>query len=121
MIDFGSGIATEFNLGALEISPGVTITVNNWLSFQDLWTTGSFDGGFGGVTIDERDGNTAQITFTGFSPTDTIWLTSDFGSNEITVPEPSSYGAILMGFGLAAWQLRRPRRKLRVSLGGGVA
>jgi fibronectin-binding autotransporter adhesin len=113
VIDFGAGEAVEFNLGALEISPGVTITVNNWVSFQDLWTTGSFDGGFGSVTIDERDDNTAQITFTGFSPSDTIWLTEDFGTNEITVPEPSSYGAILMAFGLAAWQLRRPRRASR--------
>jgi fibronectin-binding autotransporter adhesin len=110
IIDFGAGEATEFNLGALEISSGVAVTVNNWVQFQDLWTTGSFDGGFGSVTIDERDDNTAQITFTGFSPSDTIWLTEDFGTNEITVPEPSSYGAILMAFGLAAWQLRRPRR-----------
>ncbi len=63
------------------------------------------------MTIDERDANTAQITFTGFYPTDTIWLTEDFGINEITVPEPSSYGAILMGLGLALWRLRRPRRE----------
>ena len=110
VIDFGAGAAVEFNLGALEISPGATITVNNWISYQDLWTTGLFDGGFGSVTIDERDNNTAQITFTGFSPADTIWLTDDFGSNEITVPELSSYGAILMAFGLAAWQLRRRPR-----------
>jgi len=110
VIDFGSADANTLNLGSLTIGAGVTITVNNWASFQDLWTTGSFSGGTGAVTIDERDGNTAQITFTGFSPADTIWLTSDFGSNEITVPEPSSYGAILMGFGLIAWTLRRPRR-----------
>ncbi len=110
VIDFGAGEAIEFNLGALEIASGVTITVNNWINYQDLWTTGSFTGGFGAVTIDERDNNTAQITFTGFGPSDTIWLTEDFGTNEITVPEPSSYGAILMGFGLAAWTLRRPRR-----------
>ena len=110
VIDFGTGSENTLNLGSLTIASGVTITVNNWASFQDLWTTGSFDGGFGSVTIDERDSNTAQITFTGFSPADTIWLTEDFGTNEITVPEPSSYGAILMGFGLAAWTLRRPRR-----------
>jgi len=114
VIDFGSADANTLNLGSLTIGDGVTITVNNWISFQDLWTTGSFSGGTGAVTIDGRDANTAQITFTGFSPADTIWLTSDFGSNEITVPEPSSYGAILMGFGLIAWTLRRPRRNGRV-------
>ena len=37
-------------------------------------------------------------------------LTEDNGFNEITVPEPGTYGAVLMGFCLAVWQLRRPRR-----------
>ncbi|GAB5562564.1 MAG: hypothetical protein SynsKO_42110 [Synoicihabitans sp.] len=110
VIDFGAGEAVEFNLGSLEISPGATITVNNWVQFQDLWTTGSFVGGSGSVTIDERDANTAQITFNGFTPADTIWLTFDFGANEITVPEPSSYGAIMMALGLGLWLTRRPRR-----------
>lgn len=73
---------------------------------NDLWTTQTFPG----ATIDIRGGNTAKITFSGFSDTDTIWLTSDFGSNEITVPEPSSYGALLIAFALAAWTTRRPRR-----------
>ncbi|MEJ6732998.1 MAG: hypothetical protein QNK90_13055 [Opitutaceae bacterium] len=102
VIDFGAGENIELNLGSLEITAGSTITVNNWNQFQDLWTTGSFTGGAGAVTIDERDSNTAQITFTGFTPGDTVWLTFDYGSNEITVPEPSSYGALLMTFGLAA-------------------
>tara|TARA_B110000483_G_C17928803_1_gene439906 strand:+ start:514 stop:696 length:183 start_codon:yes stop_codon:yes gene_type:complete len=57
-----------------------------------------------------RDTNTAQITFNGFSASDTIWLTLDFGSNEITVPEPSNFGALLIGFGLAGWITRRRRR-----------
>jgi hypothetical protein len=107
VIDFGAGVATTLNLGALSIASGTTITVNNWITFQDLWTTGSFTGGTGSVTIDERDDNTAQITFNGFTAAETIWLTFDFGANEITVPEPSTYGAVLMGFGLAAWLFRR--------------
>ena len=102
VIDFGAGENIELNLGSLEITAGSTITVNNWNQFQDLWTTGSFTGGAGAVTIDQRDSNTAQITFTGFTPGDTVWLTFDYESNEITVPEPSSYGALLMTFGLAA-------------------
>ena len=111
IIDFGSSTNNTLNLDSLTIAAGVTITVNNWVSFQDLWTTDAFTGEFGTVTIDERDNNTAQITFTGFSNSQTIWLSEDFGTNEITVPEPGSYGAILMGFGLAMWTLRRPRRK----------
>tara|TARA_B110000483_G_scaffold34834_1_gene42508 strand:- start:5728 stop:6213 length:486 start_codon:yes stop_codon:yes gene_type:complete len=110
VIDFGEDQAIEFNLGSLQITGTNKITVNNWVSFQDLWTTGSFVGGSGSVTIDERDSNTAQITFNGFDESDTIWMNFDFGANEITVPEPSSYGALLMTFGLATWVLRRRRR-----------
>ena len=107
VIDFGDGSANTLNLGSLTIDADVTlITIRNWISFQDLWTTDAF----AGATIDVSGGNTAKIQFTGFQPADTIWLTEDFGSNEITVPEPSSYGAILMGFGLVAWTLHRPRR-----------
>ena len=113
-IDFGSSSDNTLNLGALKIASGALVTVNNWNSFQDLWTTASFEGGAGAVTIDERDGNTAQIQFNGFSTSDTIWLTFDFGSNEITVPEPSSYGALLMAFVLAAWTTRRPRGSANV-------
>jgi autotransporter-associated beta strand protein len=109
VIDFGAGVATELNLGSLEIAAGTTITVNNWVSFQDLWTTSAFTGGTGSPTLDVRDDNTAQITFNGFDPSDTIWLTFDFGANEITVPEPSTYGAVLMGFGLVTWFWRRRR------------
>jgi len=99
--------SNTLNLGSLTIDADVTlITIKNWISFQDLWTTDAF----AGATIDVSGGNTAKIQFTGFQPEDTIWLTEDFGSNEITVPEPSSYGAILMGFGLVAWTLHRPRR-----------
>ena len=108
IINFGG--TSTLNLGALIIADGASIRVDNWASFQDLWTTASFEGGDGMVSLDVRDDNTAQITFTGFSASQTIWLTEDFGKNEITVPEPSSYGAILMAFGLAAWRLRRPRR-----------
>jgi len=111
VIDFGGLDANTLNLDSLSIAAGATIDVINWVMFQDLWTTGSFTGGSGAVTIDERDDNTAQITFNGFDASDSIWVTFDFGSNEITVPEPSSYGAVLIGFGLAMWTLRRRPRQ----------
>ncbi len=120
VIDFGAGVATEFNIGAFEIDGTTTaITVNNWVSFQDLWTAASFEGGFGTVGLDVRDNNTAQITFNGFTPSDTIWLTFDFDANEITVPEPSSYGAIMMALSLGTWLARRPRRTAAVGLDRG--
>jgi len=111
-IDFGSGIATTLALENLQIADGVTLTVTNWIENIDLWTASFFDG----VTINERDDNTAQITFNGFGSGDTIWKTGPGGEypafpGEITVPEPSTYGAVLMGFGLAMWGLRRRPRQ----------
>ena len=71
-----------------------------------MWTTQNFPG----ANLDIRDDDTARITFDGFSDTDTISLATDFGSKEITVPEPSSYGALLIAFALTAWTTRRRRR-----------
>ncbi|MCF3649367.1 PEP-CTERM sorting domain-containing protein, partial [Synoicihabitans lomoniglobus] len=48
----------------------------------------------------------------GFTPADTIWLTYDYGANEITVPEPSSYGALLMAAALATHLLRRRHQQV---------
>ena len=106
IIDFTGGDPNTLNLGSLTFDPDATLEIIGWNSFSDLWTTQNFPG----ATLDISDSNTAKITFSGFNDTDTIWLTSDYGSNEITVPEPSSYGAILMGLGLGGWLLRRRRR-----------
>ena len=106
VIDFTSAESNTLNLGSLTFTTGSSLVIDGWNSWNDVWTTQNFPG----ATIDIRGGNTAKITFSGFSDTDTIWLTSDFGSNEITVPEPSSYGALLIAFALAAWTTRRPRR-----------
>jgi len=111
VIDFGAGIATTLALDNLVIAPGVTLTVNNWIENIDLWTTAGFEN----VTINERDDNTAQITFNGFNDSDTIWKTGPGGEfpafpGEITVPEPGTYGAVMMAFGLALWTMRRRPR-----------
>lgn len=113
-IDFGSGVPTTLAVDNLLFTDSdATLTITNWIEAQDLFTAQLFDG----ATINVRDDNTAQIVFTGFSNNDTIWKPGPGGDypdfpGEITVPEPSSYGAILMGFGLAAWQLRRRPRRL---------
>jgi hypothetical protein len=84
------------------------------LTAQVVWDGGAGTGAWG---------TTTKWTLTMGGSTDTVVSgevsdgpssTSNLiktGINEITVPEPGSYGAILMGFGLAAWALRRPRRK----------
>ncbi len=109
VIDFAGTDFATLNIGTLEIDMGGTIYATSWNSFYDLWTATNFDG----ATLDERNGTTAQITFAGFTPSDTIWLTYDYGSNEITVPEPSTYGALFMGTALAGYFWRRRRQQLK--------
>ncbi|MDB4385541.1 PEP-CTERM sorting domain-containing protein, partial [Opitutaceae bacterium] len=106
VIDFTAADANTLNLGSLTFTAGSSLVIEGWNSWNDLWTTQNFPG----ANLDVRDDDTAKITFDGFSDTDTIWLTTDFGSKEITVPEPSSYGALMMAFALAAWTTRRRRR-----------
>ncbi|WP_221028982.1 autotransporter-associated beta strand repeat-containing protein [Actomonas aquatica] len=109
VIDFaGTDIAT-LNIGTLEIDLGGTIYATSWSSFYDLWTATNFTG----ATLDERNGTTAQITFDGFTAADTIWLTYDYGANEITVPEPSTYGFLLMSGLGGLYALRRRRKQLK--------
>jgi len=108
ILDFTGGVGNynTLNLGSLTFESGASLTVNGWNSYGDLWTSQNFPG----ATLDIRDDDTAKITFNGFTNDQTIWLTSDFGSKEITVPEPSSYGAIMMAFAMAAWSVRRKPR-----------
>jgi len=110
ILDFTGGVGNDntLNLGSLTFEAGASLTVNGWNSYGDLWTSQNFPG----ATLDIRDADTAKITFNGFTNDQTIWLTSDFGSKEITVPEPSSYGALFMAFILASWSLRRRPRLL---------
>ncbi|WED66910.1 autotransporter-associated beta strand repeat-containing protein [Synoicihabitans lomoniglobus] len=108
VIDFSGVDTATFNIGSLIIDPGVAVSATGWESFNDLWTAANFSG----ATLDERNSTTAQITFNGFTPADTIWLTYDYGANEITVPEPSSYGALLMAAALASHLLRRRHQQV---------
>ncbi len=112
VIDFAGSDFATLNIGTLEIDIGGTIFATSWDQYYDLWTATNFNG----ATLDERNGTTAQITFDGFSASDTIWLTYDYGPNEITVPEPSTYGALLMGTALAGYLWRRRRQQLKAKL-----
>ena len=106
-IDFSGVDATTLNLGSLTFDVGASLTVTGWESFSDLWTSTLFPG----AVIDTRNSSTAKITFSGFSNSQTIWLSYDYGANEITVPEPRTYGALLMAFALGTFVCRRPRRQ----------
>lgn len=99
VIDF-AGTST-LTLSTLTISTGVTLTINNWTSSDTFsvttWTNAS-----------RNTGNVApmnQVVFSGYPNLDTQWLSN----NQIApVPEPSTYGAILVGgLGTAFWWRRR--------------
>lgn len=105
VIDFAG--STTLSLTNLSISAGVTLTIQNWQDTVDfLYTTN-----FTGATLDSRGTGTAsQVVFSGHAGSDTIWQSFD---HQVTpVPEPATYGALLLGGLLAFASWRRLRRPL---------
>jgi fibronectin-binding autotransporter adhesin len=103
IIDFG-GTASILDLANLTIADGVTLTIQNWANATDFFFTQNW----AGASFDTTGANPVnQVVFTGFSANDTKWQSYD---NQITpVPEPSTYGGLMIG-GLAAFAAWRRRR-----------
>jgi len=111
VIDF-AGSANILNVTNLTISAGVTLTIRNWQNatdyfFADNWAGAVYD------TTGAAPMNRIVFDTNGSDPTTynsghTKWQGYD---EQITpVPEPSTYGAMLLGAGLAVFGLRRWRR-----------
>lgn len=102
-IDF-AGSASSLSLVNFNISAGVTLTITNWADAVDVftataWTGAEYD------TIGAAPMN--QVVFSG-SSMGTGWQEID---NQIRpIPEPSTYGAMLLG-GLAAFFFWRRHRR----------
>ncbi len=102
---------TQFN-----ITGAFTLTILNWVNASDYffaqnWTGAVFD------TTGSSPMN--QVTFNGATNADTKWLPYD---HQVTpVPEPATYGALLLGVltGLFAWRrlVRRPAFHAQVTAG----
>ncbi len=107
-IDF-AGTASTLSVTNLTISAGVTLTILNWQNAVDYF----FAQNWSGAVIDTTGATPMnQVTFNGFTGNDTKWQGYD---NQVTpVPEPSTYGAFLLGAlaGFFAWRrlVRRPAR-----------
>lgn len=103
-IDFG-GAAATLSLTNLTISNGVTLTITNWTDNSDFFYTTNF----AGVTQDvANSGSLSQLSFTGFTANKDKWQSYD---DQITpVPEPSTYGAILLLVTGGIVGLRRRKR-----------
>jgi autotransporter-associated beta strand protein len=103
VIDFSG--ASIVNFDTLTISSGVTLTVRNWTDAMDYF--------FSSTAYTQGASPLNRIVFEGGPPwtgADTKWLPYD---RQITpVPEPSAYGALLLGTA-AGLALCRRRRRVR--------
>ena len=98
-IDFGATGASILNLNSLTVASGVTLTITDWNNAVDYFYS----------TNNPMPTLLGHIVFSGFTSSDTKWLSYD---HEVSpVPEPSIYGAALLGLGtlFSAWGLRRRR------------
>ncbi len=102
-IDFAA--AATLNVTNFTVDAGVTLTIQNWTNASDFfyatnWTGATYD------TMGSAPMN--LITFSGFTASQTGW---DGWDNQIrpNVPEPATYGALLIGAMTAffAWRRRR--------------
>lgn len=105
VINFNGSSDSILTVETLLIDAGVTLTIQNWANTVDFF----FATYFPGATADSRGtGSAAQIIFTGYSGSDTIWQSYD---GQITpVPEPATYGALFLALTTGGCLCRRPRR-----------
>jgi hypothetical protein len=104
IIDFGTSGSSVLNiLNSITITTGVTLTIQNWTDAADFFYS------------QNNPGNSilGQIVFNppAYTSAETKWI--PYGSTgQITpVPEPATYGAILMLLGLSAGAWLRWRRQ----------
>jgi fibronectin-binding autotransporter adhesin len=94
VIDFG-GAASVLNVNSVSIATGAILTIANWTNTIDYFYS----------LIDPGTTNLSQIVFTTFAANSTHWQSWD---KQVTpVPEPSTYGLLLMGAGLSFYLWRR--------------
>lgn len=109
-IDFG-GANAALNISNLNITTGMILTIINWTAAADFFYATTWAGAIPDLP---NNGNTApmnQVVFSGFGADQTGWDSFD---NQIrpNVPEPSTYGVLLMTImsGLA-WARKRFSRR----------
>ncbi len=109
VIDF-TGSGSILSTTNLLIDSGASITLNGWVNAVDYFLAQNWSG----ATINTRGtGAETQVTFDPptYTSSQTAWL--PYGAtNQITpVPEPATYGAMLIGASLAFLGVRRFRRQ----------
>lgn len=107
VIDFGTTGATVAQFSTVNVTGAGILTVNNWTNAVDYFLATSSPGPQGSSP-------TNKVVFAGFTGGDTKWLPYGGGNGQLTpVPEPSSYGALMLGGAAGLLLLRRPRRSAK--------
>jgi len=104
IIDFAGSTSTLI-LSNLVPGSGTTLTILNWTHTVDYFTSAAWSG----ATYNTMGSSPMnQVSFSGFSASDTGWDSFD---NQIrpNVPEPATYGVLLVGFAclIFGWQRYR--------------
>jgi autotransporter-associated beta strand protein len=110
ILDFGNSAASILNTTNIRLAPGASLTITNWVNNVDFFFAENWLAGTTVPGINTRGvGDETQITFTGFSNTQTAWLDyNNAAKHQITpVPEPATYGALFMAAALALLGYRR--------------
>ncbi len=112
ILDFGNSAASILNATNIRMAPGASLTITNWVNNVDFFFAQNWLAGTTVPTLGQRGvGDELQITFNGFSNTQTAWLDYQGAKHEITpAPEPSTYGAIFMAAALGFLGYRRWRK-----------
>ncbi len=101
VLDFGNAVGSTLNvITSIQVSSSATLTVANWTASTDY-----FYARFGDPGSDIR----SRIAFSGYPGAGAKWMSFD---TQITpVPEPSLYGACLLGLSALAGATRLRRRE----------
>lgn len=104
VIDFGTSGATTAQFNNVNVTSG-QLNVNNWTDAVDYFLAYNSPGAQGTAP-------TNRVVFAGHVGNDTRWIPYSGGTNGqlSPVPEPSAYGAALLGASVALFTLRRRRR-----------
>lgn len=128
VLDFGSAVTggSTLTFGSIYIGPGATLAVRNWASGTDSLTATNVFSGAGGTLADgispSYSGTSAlsagssvtgvTLSATSAAGATAYWNGASLGFATTPVPEPSTYGAMLMAgcaglFGLRRWRAKR--------------
>jgi len=122
VLDFGNSAASILTATNVIIENGSTLSIVNWVNLQDFfYATGAFYG-LNTTTLVQTQvtpnqtgvAPQNQITFSGFSGSNTQWQGYD---HQITpAPEPATYGALMISacLGLMGWRRYRRRGVSRI-------